>query len=451
MKNRKGFTLVELLAVIAILAILVIIALPNVLNMYKKAQKEMFLTEAKKVYSEAEKKYLLNSISGKTSKVINSENNSKLDMTGKKLQYCIILNNSGKVSDMKVSNGKWIASLGGNEKLEDLTIDDLEEGNLDDYECGEPATSESCFTYEIDEESYVTTMVTIENINKCKTYLSSKYADAPEDAITSACNGERYENEGVLIYYFVILGVIPSSDYSTAGLSVKKEVIEKVEVSDVTKCKNYLSQISSGQITEEDLKIICETNGSVNGDTLSDAVIEGFITNLEYSNACLNVVSRPSDAFVIITGYDTNCGTDVIIPSKINGYKVTTIDNYAFESCSGMESMIIPNNEYRLLNNEFKNDYSIIKVNAGDCLNKQLTSVVLPNSLVSIGKRAFSHNSLKSINIPSNVRYINERAFSYNDITSVTYEGSKSNIEFGDCPFVGNYNYDKKYEFCKPS
>ena len=79
MKNRKGFTLVELLAVIAILAILVIIALPNVLNMYKKAQKEMFLTEAKKVYSEAEKKYLLNSISGKTSKVINSENSSKLD------------------------------------------------------------------------------------------------------------------------------------------------------------------------------------------------------------------------------------------------------------------------------------------------------------------------------------------------------------------------------------
>ena len=28
-------------------------------------------------------------------------------------------------------------------------------------------------------------MITIEDINKCKTYLSSKYADAPEDAITS--------------------------------------------------------------------------------------------------------------------------------------------------------------------------------------------------------------------------------------------------------------------------
>ena len=55
MKNKKGFTLVELLAVIAILAILVIIALPNVINMYNKAQKETFLTETKKVYTEAEK------------------------------------------------------------------------------------------------------------------------------------------------------------------------------------------------------------------------------------------------------------------------------------------------------------------------------------------------------------------------------------------------------------
>ena len=33
--NKKGFTLVELLAVIAILAILVIVAMPNVLGRFK--------------------------------------------------------------------------------------------------------------------------------------------------------------------------------------------------------------------------------------------------------------------------------------------------------------------------------------------------------------------------------------------------------------------------------
>ena len=144
MKNKKGFTLVELLAVIAILAILVIIALPNVINMYNKAQKETFLTEAKKVYTEAEKKYISSSITGNTIKTISSENSSKLDMTGEKLKYCIILNNNGKVTDMKVSNGKWIASLNDNKAIEDLTIDDLENGNLDGYKC-----SSDSFTPEV--------------------------------------------------------------------------------------------------------------------------------------------------------------------------------------------------------------------------------------------------------------------------------------------------------------
>ena len=36
--KKKGFTLVELLAVIAILAILVIIALPNVMGMFNTAK-----------------------------------------------------------------------------------------------------------------------------------------------------------------------------------------------------------------------------------------------------------------------------------------------------------------------------------------------------------------------------------------------------------------------------
>ncbi len=135
-KKRNGFTLVELLAVIAILAILVILALPNVINRFNEAKKQTFVTEAKKLYTEAGKKFVTSSISGSPVKVINSEDNSKLDMTGKKLQYCIILDNSGNVTSMKVSNGQWVASLDGDKQLDDLTIDDLEEGNLDGYNCG---------------------------------------------------------------------------------------------------------------------------------------------------------------------------------------------------------------------------------------------------------------------------------------------------------------------------
>ena len=62
--NKKGFTLVELLAVIAILAILVIIALPNVLKMFNDSKRNSFMTETRNIYNEAEKKYLSNQISG---------------------------------------------------------------------------------------------------------------------------------------------------------------------------------------------------------------------------------------------------------------------------------------------------------------------------------------------------------------------------------------------------
>ena len=56
--NKRGFTLVELLAVIAILALLVIIALPNVLSMFNKAKKDTFLTEAKSIFKESTNKYI---------------------------------------------------------------------------------------------------------------------------------------------------------------------------------------------------------------------------------------------------------------------------------------------------------------------------------------------------------------------------------------------------------
>ena len=135
MKN-KGFTLVELLAVIAILAILVIIALPNVLKMFNDSKKNSFLTEAKTVYSEVSKKYISESMKGNKLTYVSSEDDTKLDMTGKSLKYCVLLNADGSVKSMKVSNGTWVAELSGNKKITDLKSSDLKDGNLDNEECG---------------------------------------------------------------------------------------------------------------------------------------------------------------------------------------------------------------------------------------------------------------------------------------------------------------------------
>ena len=60
--NKKGFTLVELLAVIAILAILVIVAMPNVLGMFNQAKANTFVTEVQKYMDNAKNEFIAKSM-----------------------------------------------------------------------------------------------------------------------------------------------------------------------------------------------------------------------------------------------------------------------------------------------------------------------------------------------------------------------------------------------------
>ena len=85
--NRKGFTLVELLAVIVILAIVVGITLVTVLPTLKKSRQEAFNLTAQTVADYLEKQYqltIIGSISGDTlemTSIPNSSNYSEGNMT----------------------------------------------------------------------------------------------------------------------------------------------------------------------------------------------------------------------------------------------------------------------------------------------------------------------------------------------------------------------------------
>ncbi len=100
MKNRNGFTLVELLAVIAILAILVIIALPNVLKMFREAKVNTFIREVQNIMRSAESKYMSLSIGNKNTKCFDSSTNA-LNLDGRSnILYVVKFNDKGKIIEV---------------------------------------------------------------------------------------------------------------------------------------------------------------------------------------------------------------------------------------------------------------------------------------------------------------------------------------------------------------
>ena len=120
--KKKGFTLVELLAVIAILAILVIIALPNVLKMYNDSKKNAFMTEAQNLAKEVSSKYISESMKGNKVTIISNKQNP-LDMTGRELEYNFELDSQGKIKSMRVSNGTYCIST--NKDYTKITRNDI--------------------------------------------------------------------------------------------------------------------------------------------------------------------------------------------------------------------------------------------------------------------------------------------------------------------------------------
>ena len=142
MKNNKGFTLVELLAVIAILAILVIIALPNVLKMFNDAKKNSFLTEAKTVYSEAGKKYISDSITSPSNNEhiyckSKTDSLNPLNLSGRGINYYIKTDSNGNINTVVVwDDTRYIAKKDSKIDVTSLTeskdiTDDIKNATCD--------------------------------------------------------------------------------------------------------------------------------------------------------------------------------------------------------------------------------------------------------------------------------------------------------------------------------
>ena len=155
--------------------------------------------------------------------------------------------------------------------------------------------------------------------------------------------------------------------------------------------------------------------------TIPETMPAENITRTAQWNAIF-LLSENGDTITRLTDYGRKKYTEIAIPAEIDGVKITSIGSGAFDLCSGLTSVTIPD--------------GVISI--GACAFyycSGLTSITIPDGVISIGDYAFDKCSgLTSITIPDSVTSIGSFAFSdCSGITSITIGNGV--ISIGDCVF----------------
>ena len=164
--------------------------------------------------------------------------------------------------------------------------------------------------------------------------------------------------------------------------------------------------------------------------TVVCAVCAGAETYQDFEYSALD------DGRVKITGYNGGAET-VVIPDTIDGKSVTSIGRRAFEGCTNLKSITIPNSVTEMGRRAFSGCSSLI-------------GIAIPDNVTEIGKYAFDGcKSLTSITIPDGVTSIGDGAF-YNCSSLTEIKVASENSNYVSVNGV-LYNKDKTTIICYPA
>ena len=242
-------------------------------------------------------------------------------------------------------------------------------------------------------------------------------------------NAQSSESEDIKVQN---LTYIPGTSDLTIGESVQIGII--IFPSDAT------NQTLSWSSSDESVANVA--NGKVTAIGLGTAKITA--TTTDGSNLSITITISVIDADIISNGINYNITSniepytveviegnytgDIVIPESIEKdgitYTVTSIKSYAFSN-SQITSVIIPNSIVIIDNGVFNGCYF-------------LNSVSLPNTITKIGKSSFSYcEKLTEIEIPNSVKSIGEYAFNgCSRLASISIPEGVTKIEnytFLDC------------------
>ena len=190
---------------------------------------------------------------------------------------------------------------------------------------------------------------------------------------------------------------------------------------------------------------------------LSTAASAFAVEEVEIDGLWYEVVAKAKEAKVIQHKNNVKYNGDIVIPETVvyEGvtYSVTSIGDYAFWDCSDLTSVTIPNSVTSIGDRAFWDCSGLKKVIVKDIAawcgisfsdnplshshhlysdeNTEITELIIPNSVTSIGEYAFEYcYGLTSVTIGNCVTSIGDAAFcGCSGLTSVTIPNSVTSIE----------------------
>ena len=217
------------------------------------------------------------------------------------------------------------------------------------------------------------------------------------------------------------------------------------------------------------------------GETLYETIPALYSQGLSYS--------MNNDGTYSVSGIGSCTDYKVVIPSIYEGVAVTGIWNFAFDGCTQLTEIIIPDGVTSIEHAAFQNCENLVCVTIPDSVTtiggyafnncSALTEIVLPSALTNVGDRVFQScfglteiripdgvtrlgegafwgcSGLTAVVIPDSVTEWGEYAFSYcSALSDISYTGTEAewhniskgyNWDYGISSYTVRYNFDPNH------